>query len=259
MKPRTLLLVFASIVSACAVGMAMAVKSAFPEADSERVVIAPDIVGVNTGHAMAYLIRAHDEVILIDAGDDPAGRALLTELARQGQSAHAVRHILITHGHSDHVAAIPQFPDATTHVADADHQLLRGDRLPLAALPRLLGHLHPQQTFPAHVEPTLPGALLTFGGRTFEVIATPGHTPGACMYRLGKLLFSGDSLERRGDELGPAPVLTSDDPRMAIRALERLRDMPFVGVADGHTGYTPDGRVRFELALTPHPTPDARQ
>ena len=41
-----------------------------------------------------------------------------------------VEALLITHGHRDHVAATNMFGNAQTYICDADHALMRGDRLP---------------------------------------------------------------------------------------------------------------------------------
>jgi len=38
------------------------------------------------------------------------------------------------------------------------------------------------------------GETVTLGTLSFEVIATPGHTPGCCSYRFGDRVFTGDAL-----------------------------------------------------------------
>lgn len=38
------------------------------------------------------------------------------------------------------------------------------------------------------------GEKVQIGSLSFEVIATPGHTPGCCSYRFGKQVFTGDAL-----------------------------------------------------------------
>ena len=42
-----------------------------------------------------------NEVALIDAGNDPSGKAILAELSRRGLGPEAVTAILLTHGHAD--------------------------------------------------------------------------------------------------------------------------------------------------------------
>ncbi|MCZ6645677.1 MAG: MBL fold metallo-hydrolase [SAR324 cluster bacterium] len=58
------------------------------------------------------------EVALIDAGNDASGEAILAELSRRQLGSDAVKAVLLTHGHPDHIAAIPLFPGATVPVDD---------------------------------------------------------------------------------------------------------------------------------------------
>ena len=53
-----------------------------------------------------------NEVSLIDAGNDRSGAAVLGELSRRGLGADAVVAVFLTHGHQDHIGAVPLFPNA---------------------------------------------------------------------------------------------------------------------------------------------------
>jgi hypothetical protein len=64
----------------------------------------------------------------------------------------------------------------------------------------------------------------------FEVIPTPGHTPGASAYLWDsgshRVLFTGDTIHLRGNEW-VAAVLSSSDRQSYLRSLELIRDLDF--------------------------------
>ncbi|NXN12106.1 MBLC1 protein, partial [Indicator maculatus] len=129
------------------------------------------------------LVRGGPVTALVDTGG-PWGRGRLLELlGARGLSPGDVSHVVVTHGHSDHVGNINLFPQATLLVGQ---DLSRGPGLYLPhGLPR-------GRPLPLH-----PGLL--------EVVATPGHTPDhvSLLVRgtsLGTLLLAGDLFEREEDE-----------------------------------------------------------
>lgn len=82
--------------------------------------------------------------------------------------------ILMTHGHMDHVQALP---DLTKRLG-----------VPV--------HAHPGDDYPVPVDNQLAdGDTLSFGkDHTVTVLHTPGHTPGGVCFLTGKHLVSGDTL-----------------------------------------------------------------
>jgi glyoxylase-like metal-dependent hydrolase (beta-lactamase superfamily II) len=85
----------------------------------------------------------------------------------------AVVGIVQTHGHQDHVQALP-------------------------ALKKSLGvpvHAHPGDDYPIPIDNELSdGDVIAFGNREARVIHTPGHTPGGTCFLVGDHLISGDTL-----------------------------------------------------------------
>lgn len=117
-----------------------------------------------------YIVRCRStgDAVLIDAANE---HERLLEIC----SSLGVRKIVETHGHWDHIAAVPQVRDAGYSVAisSQDAALLEG-----------------------YDEIINDGDLIAVGDITLEVIHTPGHTPGSlCFFVPGTpLLFTGDTL-----------------------------------------------------------------
>ncbi len=112
------------------------------------------------------------EGMIIDPGDD-AGTILQTV----NKAGLKIKLIGITHGHMDHTGAVEDVRKATEapvaiHTADAN------DLIRVLPTDRLLNG----------------GEKITIGDLGFEIIHTPGHSPGGiCFYGQGAL-FCGDTL-----------------------------------------------------------------
>jgi glyoxylase-like metal-dependent hydrolase (beta-lactamase superfamily II) len=132
---------------------------------------------------------------------DPAEEA---ELIIAYLSRHGLRpaHILLTHGHFDHIAALPDLAGACPEALIAIH---REDAPYLGGMAR---EVH-RESFnaaggnAAYVDSLWkampePSRLLEEGDRIgpFTVLSLPGHTPGSAGFYLPeeKVLFSGDTL-----------------------------------------------------------------
>lgn len=107
--------------------------------------------------------------------------------------------LLVTHGHIDHAgggAVAASFDvEASLHPDDEFLALDPGSQIRMlfgAADPAMLA----QFEFPAAYKPLADGERLEAAGLTFDVLHTPGHTPGHCCFHLEAegVLFSGDQL-----------------------------------------------------------------
>ncbi len=136
--------------------------------------------------ANCYLVWDEDRnAVMIDPGDE-ADR-LLRIIDKRGLSLQA---ILLTHAHFDHMMAVNAMKEETgapVMIHQAEAPAMTDERINLSAM---VG-----TPYRATADRLLQdGETITVGNLTFTVIHTPGHTVGSCCYRIGDLLFSGDTL-----------------------------------------------------------------
>jgi glyoxylase-like metal-dependent hydrolase (beta-lactamase superfamily II) len=124
------------------------------------------------------------EGMIIDPGDE-AGKIM----GVVGAKKLNIKVIVLTHGHIDHVTALPKVKEATgapvaIHTADAG--FLQGGRRD-----SVMGFQYPEVT----VDRLLQGGdKITVGGLDFLVLHTPGHTSGGISLLGPGVVFTGDAL-----------------------------------------------------------------
>lgn len=130
-----------------------------------------------------YLLEDPDSktCAVIDPGDN--AEAIDQAIRQDGLS---LTMILITHGHFDHVLAVPGllklWPDTPVYVHKSEvNWENKGDPY------MLLGPVPSIHTVGE-------GDTIDFAGETIQVLHTPGHSPGSVCYRIGDILFAGDTL-----------------------------------------------------------------
>jgi glyoxylase-like metal-dependent hydrolase (beta-lactamase superfamily II) len=217
--------------------------------DGPRVEAASGIVGVEAGGAYAWIVRTPNGAVLVDAGLDASGAAILAELKREGVAPGQVQAVLVTHGHPDHFASATRFDKAAVVVGAGDVAMMRGDRTHYAPFGKVVGALMPLPPAPATVTAVRGGEQLSFDDARFTVVATPGHSPGSVMYLYGNVLFSGDSLMRKGDGVAIAPSLFSENSEKNRASLRVLEPLTFDIVADGHAGVVRGAREKLKRLL----------
>jgi glyoxylase-like metal-dependent hydrolase (beta-lactamase superfamily II) len=118
--------------------------------------------------------------------------------ASQGAEIEA---IVQTHGHMDHVQALPELKQRLG--------------VPMYA--------HPAEEYPVSIDKDLSdGDVLSFGNREVKVLHTPGHTQGSVCLLSGRHLISGDTLFPGG------PGNTWGDPGLFAQIIESVRNKLFV-------------------------------
>jgi hydroxyacylglutathione hydrolase len=213
--------------------------------DGPRVDAAPGVVGIEAGGAYTWIVRTAHGAVLVDAGLDVAGAAILAELKAQRLDTARVQAVLITHGHPDHYAGAGLFPRATIVAGSEDLAMMRGDTSHYSRFGRIIGSVMPLPAAPRTITGVRGGERLEFDGASFTVIATPGHSPGSVMYLYTDVLFTGDSLMRKKDGVAIVPSLFSEDAarnRASLRALDRVA---FETIADGHAGVAPGAKRKL--------------
>jgi hydroxyacylglutathione hydrolase len=132
------------------------------------------------------------EAVLIDPGDEVAGLLAFAERSRL-----AIRHILLTHAHVDHVtgvAAAKRAFDVPVYL-HRDDEFLYEQAVEMGALFGL--KVEPQPPIDVYYTPA---DVIVFGAYEVRPHHTPGHCPGGVCLQIGrkgergKELFVGDTL-----------------------------------------------------------------
>ncbi len=138
--------------------------------------------------ANSYLLEdeATRDAVVIDANLEPE---LMIELVQRRGAK--VRAILLTHTDIDHIAGLASlretFGDVPIAVHDAERDVITSGVPLRQEFPR------PLPVF-ERVDALVPGQTYTAGSLTFDVLPTPGHSPGGVTLRIGNALFTGDAL-----------------------------------------------------------------
>ena len=123
------------------------------------------------------------------------------------------KYIFLTHGHFDHTMAVNAVREETGAVVCMNRKDAG------AVLENAPFKFNP----PADTIYYKDGDRLTVGGLTFEVIETPGHTPGGVTLKCGDALFTGDTLF--AGSCGRTDLYGGDMNEL-LRSLKRLADLP---------------------------------
>ncbi len=170
--------------------------------EDSQVVIHKTVVGPYDNNVFVVRCKETGEALLVDAANE---HEQLLELCKQ----LGVRQIVETHGHWDHIQAIPQLRDAGYQVA-----VTAADAGMLPSYDLLLED----------------DTVLEVGRLRLRTILTPGHTPGSICFLIegSPVLLSGDTLFPGGpgntkSDLGNFPlIIESIDRRHFTRPAETL-------------------------------------
>ncbi len=134
--------------------------------------------------------------------------------------------ILLTHAHLDHTCGIPLLKkryDTPVYMDHREKTSLKFDSIDVKK-----------------------GEILHLAGLDFEVISTPGHTPGGVCYldRADKCLFSGDTLF--AGTIGRTDLPGGDYDKLIVSVMDSLIGLPGdIEVFPGHAQSTNIARERY--------------
>lgn len=146
------------------------------------------IIPVGMLQANCYLVydEKSKEALVIDPGAE--GSKIHKEIVKEGLK---VKYLVNTHGHNDHIGAnlfLQEATGAPLLIHEADGKMLQDPNFNLSV------YMGNNITGPEADRFLHDGDFLEVGHLSFEVVHTPGHTPGGiCLYGQG-VCFSGDTL-----------------------------------------------------------------
>ena len=148
------------------------------------------------------------ECAVIDPGDE--SNTILDYIEDLGLKP---KYIFLTHGHFDHTMAVSAIHAETGAV------VCMNEKDAGAVIQNAPFKFNPPENTIYYKE----GDRLSVGSLVFEVLETPGHTPGGVTLKCGDALFTGDTLFcgscGRTDLYG-------GDMNVLMRSLKRLADLP---------------------------------
>ncbi len=219
--------------------------------------VAPAVQGLRIAFVNVFAVTHTDgSWTLIDAGL-PGTDGMIRRWAERHHGGPP-NAIVLTHGHFDHVSAAPNLAEdwgVPVYAHQLEFPYLTGEREYPAPNPgagggmmSLLSPLYPKGpiNIAGRLQPLATGTGTVMPG--WEVIHTPGHTPGHCsLYRAGdRTLLVGDAFcttkpesffdaaLAQGPELHGPPSYFTSDWAAAQDSVERLAALDVAVVAPGH-------------------------
>jgi len=189
-----------------------------------------------------YIVQnmQNSQAVVIDPGSD-------TDKILRFIDEHdlTVKGIFLTHGHFDHIGSVRLVHEKTgapvyvhekdvTYLQDADLNLSK----PFSAV---------EITAPHHYT-VKDRDILEVAKMQFEVIHTPGHTPGGVCYKMGSVLFTGDTLFKASMGRTDFPGGNAQDLFHSLsHTLKGLEDEVYI-----YPGHGPESTIGYEKTHNPY-------
>src|SRR4030043_1548767 len=174
-----------------------------------------------------YLIRG-EVTVLIDPGHSRHVPNLFHQMEGDGISPEEISLIILTHSHPDHFEGLEAFLDKPVKIAmhpEEERYLLESGKLLFEMM---------RQPLPKfRIDFYLKEGKLPRGGNRFDILQTPGHSPGSLSiyWPERKALFTGDVVFNGGIGRTDFP---EGDPKALMESIERLSQLETEMLLPGH-------------------------
>lgn len=209
------------------------------------------------------LLVEEGTITMVDAGLPGSSADIVAYLEEIGLTPQAIRRVIITHHHIDHVGGLPEvlkISDAEVWAHRDDAAVIEGTvprpGIPPERIEAMLAAIPAEQraaaaarikqmgeVAPAHVDLRLVGGeeLGVLGG--VQILHSPGHTAGhLCLYLPAlSLLVAGDLLRLEDGTIREAPSGFAADADQALASAKSVVGLEFEGFIGYHGGYVVSG------------------
>lgn len=208
--------------------------------------VVPGVHMISAGPVNMFLLDSDDGYALIDTGLPGSADAILKGLTELGKPPDAIRHILLTHAHPDHIGSLAAVKKATgarsyMHAADAPIAASGRGFRPMKPSPGLLtgilfrlfvrlDRVVEAATIDQQIED---GEQLPIAGG-IRAIHVPGHCAGQLVFLWGQrggALFAADACSNM---TGLGWSLGYEDFEQGKKDLSRLSNLDFQIACFGH-------------------------
>lgn len=176
-----------------------------------------------------FLVTGEDPFI-VDTGTGMRIARVIRELSAS-ENLDAVKRVLLTHGHLDHVGGAAELKKRLTaevRIHELDAQLMRDSDLWDLQL-----EMFGMEAEPADVGTFADGDVFSTGEHEFQVIHTPGHSAGSVSLfdRASGALISGDTVFANG--VGRWDLHTGNYQDL-VKSVKRLMELDAIDLYPGH-------------------------
>ena len=194
----------------------------------------------------ALVVHDGTEAALVDPGTATRAEREAVETYIEAAGLR-VRHLLLTHGHIDHVFGCAHFQAVYGATADWGGWQMHPADEPLLANAVVQGELYGVRVDPppAAAHRLAQGDEIALGAHRFRVLHVPGHSPGSVAFYAAAdaLLIGGDVLFR--ESVGRTDLWEGSAETLATSIRERLYPLPDdTQVLPGHGPPTTIGHER---------------
>ena len=194
----------------------------------------------------AYLLTSDDgkSCVVVDAPRD-AAKTLLPEIKKRGLK---LTHILITHGHWDHMCDAHAFATAGAQALahEDDQQMIENIEAYRNRYQAMMPFLTEEDFYSCKVSHWLKqDDTFTALGKKFEVRHVPGHCPGSLLFYCAeeKLAFTGDAIFN--GSVGRTDLPNGDWNQLLKSIREQIYTLPEdTNLLPGHGGNTSVGKEK---------------